>query len=85
MMQATGRAQTVGLPTTGEIESFSEFQLLDGSRTVLITSSYRTPEGHEVGLTGVAADIPVEAGWDAVTAANDPVLEAAVEWLLEQK
>jgi carboxyl-terminal processing protease len=85
MMQATGRAQIVGLPTTGEIESFSEFQLLDGSRTVLITSSYRTPDDLEVGLSGVAADIPVEADWDAVTAANDPVLEAAVEWLTEQR
>jgi C-terminal processing protease CtpA/Prc len=85
MMQATGRAKIIGLPTPGEIESFSEFQLLDGSRAVLIASAYRAPGGLEVGLSGVAADIPVETDWDAVSAADDPVLEAAVEWLSEQK
>jgi carboxyl-terminal processing protease len=85
MMQSSGRAQIIGLPTTGEIEGFSEFQLLDGSRALLITSSFRTTDDLDVGLTGVAADIPVEADWDAVTPADDPVLEAAVKWLSEQR
>jgi carboxyl-terminal processing protease len=85
MMQATGRAKIIGLPTKGEIEGFSEFQLPDGSRALLITSSFRTPDGLEVGLTGITADIPVEADWDAVTPADDPVLEAAIQWLSEQR
>ena len=75
----------VGLPTQGNIEGTSEFQLPDGSRAFILTSSYRTPEGGEVGLTGLTPDIPVEADWDAVSSLEDPAIEAAVQWLREQR
>jgi carboxyl-terminal processing protease len=85
MLQSSGRATIIGLPTRGNIEGTSESQMPDGSRAFIHTSSYRTPAGDEVGLTGLSPDIPVEDDWDAVTSTEDPVLEAAVEWLLEQK
>jgi carboxyl-terminal processing protease len=85
ILQATGRAQVFGLPTEGNVEAFSEFQLPDGSRALIITRSFRTPAGEEIGLTGVAPDSPVEADWDVVTQDDDPVVEAAVAWLSEQR
>jgi C-terminal processing protease CtpA/Prc len=85
MLQAVGRATIIGMPTPGDIEGFSEFQLMDGSRAFILTSSYRTPDGEEVGLTGVSPDVPVEADWDQITSTEDPVLESAIRQLLEQE
>jgi carboxyl-terminal processing protease len=85
MMQSTGRATIAGLNTQGDIEGISETQLPDGSRAFILNSSYRTAEGDETGLTGVTPDLRVEADWDAVSPVEDPVVEAAVQWLLEQR
>jgi carboxyl-terminal processing protease len=84
VLQAKGRARVFGLPTSGNIEAFSEFQLPDGSRALIITRSFRTPTGDEIGLTGITPDLLVEADWNTVTPADDPVLAAAVQWLVEQ-
>ncbi len=80
-LQAAGRAVLVGLPTPGEVEGITEFALPDGSRAFIATSSYRTPTGREIGLTGVIPDVKVNADWDAVTLENDPVRDAAVRAL----
>lgn len=82
-LQAAGRAVLVGLPTPGEVEGITEFALPDGSRAFIATSSYRTPDGREIGLTGVIPDVEVNADWDAVTLENDPVRDAAVQALRE--
>jgi C-terminal processing protease CtpA/Prc len=58
------------------------FFLPDGSRLFVPTSSYRTVDGHEVGLDGVVPDFVIEAEWDAITSGDDPVLNAALETLL---
>ncbi len=80
-LQAAKRAIVVGRPTPGEVEGMTEFPLPDGSRAFVTTSSYRTPAGREIGLTGVEPDVKVEADWDAVTVENDPVRDAAVKAL----
>jgi len=80
-LQAAERAIVVGRPTPGEVEGMTEFPLPDGSRAFVTTSSYRTPAGREIGLTGVEPDVKVEADWDAVTVENDPVRDAAVKAL----
>lgn len=82
-LQATGRAILVGLPTPGKVEGITEFALPDGSRAFIATSSYRTPDGREIGRTGVTPDVKVNADWDAVTLEKDPVREAAVKALQE--
>ncbi len=80
-LQSVGRAIIVGMPTPGHVEGMSEYPLPDGSRVFLATSSYRTPDGREIGLTGVQPDIRVEADWDEVTFDRDPVRDAAIEAL----
>lgn len=78
-LQTSGRAQVFGLTTPGLLEGVTPFFLPDGSRLLVPTSSYRTPDGRETGLDGVIPDVVIEADWDEVTTENDPVLEAAVE------
>jgi carboxyl-terminal processing protease len=82
-LQASGRARVLGLATPGALEGMTSFFLPDGSRLFVPTSSYRTAEGDEIGLHGVVPDIVIEAEWDAVTAENDPVRNAALETVLE--
>lgn len=77
-MQSRERAVVLGMPTPGDIEVISEYMLPDGSRVLIPTQSYLTPEGVDVGLNGVTPDVEVELDWDAVTAADDPVRDAAV-------
>lgn len=80
-LQAIGRAVVVGLPTSGSVQGATEFPLPDGSRAFIDTLSYRTPDGREIGLTGIEPSIRVEADWDEVTDRDDPVRDAAVEAL----
>jgi C-terminal peptidase prc len=82
-MQASGRAVVIGLPTPGAVELMSEYMLPDGSRALIATQSYRTPEGTDIGLSGVRPDVAVEIDWDAVTDSDDPVRDAAVQALLD--
>ncbi len=77
-MQAIGRAAVIGLPTSGFVETVDEFPMPDGSRAFIITSSYRSPSGRDVGQAGVEPDVLVELDWDAVTTSDDPVRNAAV-------
>ena len=77
-MQSSGRAVVVGLPTPGDIEVMSEYMLPDGSRALIPTQSYVTPDGVDIGLSGVLPDVSVDLDWDAVTASDDPVRDAAV-------
>jgi carboxyl-terminal processing protease len=80
-MQAVGRASVLGLPTQGDVEGMSEFSLPNGSRVFVSTTSYRAPDGREIGLTGVEPDVEIRADWDTVTSQDDPVRDAAVDAL----
>jgi carboxyl-terminal processing protease len=83
-LQAAGRAVLVGDNTAGEVEGMRSFFLPDGSRIFVPTSSFRTPDGRDVGRTGLQPDIAVEEDWDEVTAEADPVIFAAVQALLAE-
>jgi carboxyl-terminal processing protease len=80
-LQAESRAMIIGDITPGEIETTSSFYLPDGSRIFVETTSFRLPNGTELGSTGVQPDILLDAGWDDVLPTNDPVLEQAIETL----
>ncbi len=80
-LQATGRATLVGLPTPGLVEALDEFPLPDGSLAFIVASTYRTSIGRDIGQVGIEPDIVVESDWDAVTAAEDPVVDVAIEVL----
>lgn len=80
-LQMHERAVVVGAPTTGEVESLSTFYLPDGSHMFVQSSSFRLPNGDEIGNNGIRPDFVVDAGWDEVVPNDDPVLERALLFL----
>jgi len=83
-LQATERATLVGLPTDGAIEIPTAVPLPDGSRAFIAGTSYRTPDGLDVGRQGLTPDLRVDADWDQITTATDQVLFTALQLLLEE-
>ena len=81
-LQATGRAPLVGLPTGGNVLSFRQQTLSDGSLLTFADSSYITPNGRDLGITGLTPDLLIQADWDEVTPEFDPVLLGAIDLLL---
>ena len=77
-LQTQGRAIIVGAQTTGEVETSSTFYLPDGSRMFVQSTSFRLPNGEEIGNNGITPDFVVEAGWDDIQPNDDPVLERAL-------
>jgi carboxyl-terminal processing protease len=80
-LQARRRATVVGLRTPGNVESFVDFVLPDGSRLTIMTSAYLSPAGLEVGIDGVRPDVPASLDWDQVSERTDPVRNTAVSVL----
>jgi carboxyl-terminal processing protease len=84
-LQADDRAIVIGEASPGSIESISPFYLPDGSRVFIETSSFRLLNGKEFGNSGIQPNVTIEAGWDEVLPNDDPVLDAAITTLDEQK
>lgn len=84
-LQASGRAVLMGQPTPGAVQGFAEIALPDGSRLFLATSSYRTTAGLDLAASGLTPDVVIDADWDSFTNANDPVIEAAIAFLLAER
>lgn len=82
-LQATGRGAVVGLPTSGSVLSFQSHILPDGSLLTFAESSFVTPDGTDLSLSGLTPDVIVELDWDQVQPGSDPVLLKAIE-LLQQ-
>ena len=80
-LQARRRATVVGLKTPGNVESFVDFVLPDGSRLTIMTSAYLSPAGRQVGIDGVRPDVPASLDWDQVSERTDPVRNTAVSVL----
>lgn len=83
-LQATGRAELVGMPTEGAILSFRRHTLSDGALLTFAESSYVTPAGQDLSQRGLTPDVLVEADWDEVQPGNDPVVQAATELLISE-
>jgi carboxyl-terminal processing protease len=84
-LQMHGRATVIGATTPGAIETNSAYYLPDGSRVYVETTSFKLPNGDEVGNDGVSPDVTVEAGWDDILPNADPVIDSAVEALETQQ
>lgn len=80
-LQGQDRAAVIGETTPGAIETTTSFYLPDGSQAFVESTSFRLPNGDELGNTGVVPDISVEAGWDEILPSQDPVLDRALEYL----
>lgn len=59
-LQDAGRAQVVGVPTVGTGTVLTPFVLDDGSRLLLGTSQWLTPEGRLIRAEGIAPDVVVD-------------------------
>ncbi len=84
-LQEDERAIVIGETTPGAVETTTAFYLPDGSRVFIETTSFRLPNGDEIGLGGVQPQFQIEAGWDEVIPTDDPVLEKAIEILGTEK
>lgn len=80
-LQMHQRATIVGAQTIGEVETASTFYLPDGSRMFVQSTSFRLPNGEEIGTNGITPDVVVDAGWDEIGPNRDPVLERALSVL----
>jgi carboxyl-terminal processing protease len=80
-LQANERALIVGEITPGSIETTSSFYLPDGSRIYIETTSFKLPNGEEIGNRGVQPQFVIDAGWDEILPTADPALEKALELL----
>ncbi len=63
---------------------FDRRLLPDGSRLTYAVSTFRTASGLDLSQSGVLPDAVIEADWDKVKLPDDPVIEAAEAWILEQ-
>lgn len=84
-LQMHERAIIVGAQTTGEVETSSTFYLPDGSRMFVQSTSFRLPNGEEIGNNGITPDFVVDASWDEIGPDHDPVLEQALVVLGDAK
>lgn len=84
-LQAGDRAIIVGESTPGSIETTTTYYLPNGARLYVETTSFRLPNGDEIGSSGVQPNLPLDAGWDEVLPGSDPVLNLAVEILGKDK
>jgi carboxyl-terminal processing protease len=77
-LQMHERAIIVGAQTTGQVETSSTHYLPDGSRMFVQSTSFRLPNGDEVGTNGITPDFIIDASWDEIKPDDDPVLERAL-------
>ena len=82
-LQGIGRSTLVGLGTGGNVLGFRQQTLSDGSLLTFADSSYITPAGSDLSLTGLTPNLIIQSDWDQVTPESDPVLQAAIDLLLQ--
>jgi carboxyl-terminal processing protease len=82
VLQDLGRAQLVGQTTLGNVERLHEVDLPDGSRLWLAVERFE-PLNSEADweAQGIVPAVPVAAAWEDFTAADDPVVAAALQLL----
>lgn len=80
-LQATGRAVLIGQPSPGSVVNFNHIMLPDGSDVFYALSSYQSPDGRDISLSGVHPNIQMDIGWDSVSANNDALIDRALEIL----
>ena len=83
-MQQSGRATLVGMPTAGNTEGISGFNLADGSLIRLAIMTLVLPDGSNLEGIGVEPDIQVPLGEWGLRQVPDVQLQAAYETLISQ-
>lgn len=81
ILQDIGRAQLVGEPTAGNVETIYPYDQEDGSRLWIAEETFEPPSDARWESAGVQPDVTVIARWEDFTEADDPVLQAALALL----
>ena len=76
-----GRAQLVGRPSAGNVETVYGYDFEDGSRAWIARETFIPPSGDRWENAGLTPSVRVEQTWDEFTDANDPAIAAAVDLL----
>ena len=84
-MQQNGRATVIGSATPGDVETLGGFLLPDGSQVFIASTSFRLPDGEEIGVNGISPAIQIDARWDQIGPDKDPLIQAAIEALEVQQ
>ncbi|MFW5940410.1 MAG: S41 family peptidase [Chloroflexota bacterium] len=82
-MQQSGRATLVGMPTAGNTEGISGFNLADGSLIRLAVMTLQLPDGSTLEGVGVQPDVRVPLGEWGLRQQPDVQLQTAIEVLQE--
>jgi C-terminal peptidase prc len=83
VLRDAGRAHLIGEQTEGNIELLWGYDFEDGSRAWIAKETFR-PANHpeqDWEREGIAPDEIITSNWDEVTLENDPVIQAALNYL----
>jgi C-terminal peptidase prc len=83
-MQQSGRATLVGMPTAGNTEGITGYNLTDGSLIRLASGTLTLPDGNTLEGVGVIPDVEVPLGKWGLREVPDIQLQEAIDILLEQ-
>lgn len=83
-MKLSGRATLVGMPTAGNTEGITGFNLADGSIVRLAVMTLQLPDGSTLEGVGVQPDVRVPLGDWGLRQSPDVQLQAAREVVMEQ-
>ena len=78
-LQASGRAQVVGIRTAGNTETVYPYDFSDGSRLWVAQEGFQLPNGDNLEGRGVIPDAVLEVKWTDFTEADDPHILKAME------
>ena len=81
LLQAHGRAQVVGQPTSGVTHGVRSLDFVGGSRLQMTVIGLRLPDGSILERAGVTPDVLIEADWAEFPEQDDPYLLKAFELL----
>jgi carboxyl-terminal processing protease len=84
-LQKHGRARIFGERTAGMALPSTWEELPNGDRMQFVTADYTDPSGARLEAAGVQPDQVCPLTREALLAGHDPVLEAALSWILSAK
>ena len=86
LLQVTGRATLMGQTTLGNVETIWGYDMPDGSRAWIARETFRPAGDQEANWeqSGIQPDIPVAGEWEEFKLEDDPVVEAAMQFVVGQ-
>jgi carboxyl-terminal processing protease len=84
-LQEMGRARIFGSRTAGAVLSSTVERLPNGDRFQYAFADYVSVTGPRLEGHGVVPDVAVSLSRDALINGNDPVVDAAVEWIRQRR